>query len=203
MNKSAKSMMDQIITLQPLYWKDYCDARRDGRIIKSVRDFQLADINKFYARYRLARRFEYIGVTGYSAKTIRGYSEAFRLMLFLSAGERLGKVSGGTPSSWIHKDENLSDKYRRIIFSKQTIRSDFVDFGGNKKNAIKFLDGSNHNVMIAAVAIRNMFAHGTFTPHGASSISNTAASTLYSTSQIIDNFCVTNFNDWALRVTKK
>ena len=72
-------------------WKLFCAKCREGedRFCPAATRRQL---NRFYARYRLAAHFEAVHAYGYSENALRGYTAGLRLLAAYSAAELLGEA---------------------------------------------------------------------------------------------------------------
>jgi hypothetical protein len=125
-------------------------------------------VNRFYARYRLARSFIKIELEGYADSTTAGYSALTRLVLHWSAFEQLKRA--------IHlKDTRGSIQKYDFEQCIETIKEN--DPNGNlfrflrvhltdekQKIAIaRYLDGLEKNPLILIKAIRHIYLHGPLT----------------------------------------
>lgn len=155
----------------PDKWDEYCDyVRSCGRDVFGFSG-QVADVNRFAARYRVACSFRRIELDKYSDQTERGYSALFRVVLVWSAFESfLGLVA-------YHQSEagDLLEKYGAQGV-RQRLRD--LDSGGrfyafiykrvNKahRNELDLYMGDDPcNVSYLASAIRHIFVHRALTPN--------------------------------------
>ena len=70
-------------------WKLYSDKLKKGFVIKDV---QIAHLNRFNARFALAKNFEKVELANTSAETMGGYSSIFAVFLAFNAAEKLGSI---------------------------------------------------------------------------------------------------------------
>src|SRR3546814_17606651 len=91
-------------------WKLFCAKCREGedRFCPAATRRQL---NRFYARYRLAAHFEAVHAYGYSNKALRGYHAGMRLLAAYSADELLCQANRSQSPSW--KIKTKQDRVRK------------------------------------------------------------------------------------------
>ncbi|MEI7606703.1 MAG: hypothetical protein WCJ64_04900 [Rhodospirillaceae bacterium] len=157
-----------------------------------------ANLNRFKARYDLARRFSGIEATQYSPETLRGYSSGIRVMLAYSASEQLAHALGENVLNWNINNKDIANALR-LSLKKIPIKLDsYVSSATLATNFSSFMDGSHDNIRVPATVIRVMVAHGAFTPTGADSFSKASVNALDRLSEALLNECVTIFNRWLL-----
>lgn len=95
-------------------WKLFCAKCREGedRFCPAATRRQL---NRFFARYRLAAHFEAVHAYGYSEKALRGYTAGLRLLAAYSAAELLGEAIGSNVTSWKIPDSALAAALRKVL----------------------------------------------------------------------------------------
>jgi len=129
------------------------------------------DVNRFRARYRLARAFQGVSLDGYSEATVRGYSSLMRMSLAWSALEslllamRISKHDLGNLARK-HDFTNLLSELRNVPDANKFFRFVKVRLE-NKSQAAeveRFIDGRSCNGVTLAKAVRHIFLHGTLTP---------------------------------------
>ena len=128
-------------------------------------------LNRFAARYRLAKAFHALHLRGYNAATIRSYSALFRVFLVWSAFEQylkalpcpqehcLAPFGNHVPPGFL--DTIRSADENGLFFSfihARTIRA-------NKREVGRYLAGDAINVTYLASSIRHVFAHGVLSAH--------------------------------------
>jgi len=175
-------------------WKLFCATCReegDGLWPAATR----RQLNRFYARYRLAARFDAVHAHGYSEKALRGYAAGLRLMAAYSAAELLGEAIADKITSWEIPDPTLATTLRRVLLRPATNSSDLFSQDGLRKKLQVFMDGES-DVRIAATALRVMVAHGTFTPTGTDSLTKTGAEALQRLSDALLKECEQRFCAW-------
>jgi len=176
-------------------WKQFCATCRadgDGFCTPETR----AIFNRFYARYRLALKFEAVHAHGYSEKALRGYAAGLRLLAAYSAAELLGETIAEKTTSWEIPDPSLAAALRRALSRPDNDPSSFFSKDGLKKQLRLFMNEESDDVRIAATALRVMVAHGTFTPTGTDSLTKTGAEALQRLSDALLKECERRFGAW-------
>lgn len=175
-------------------WKLFCATCReegDGLWPAATR----RQLNRFYARYRLAARFDAVHAHGYSEKALRGYAAGLRLIAAYSAAEVLGEAIAEKITSWEIPNSALATALRRLLLRPATDSSGLFSQEGLRKKLQLFMDGES-DVRIAATALRVMVAHGTFTPTGTDSLTKTGAEALQRLSDALLKECEQRFCAW-------
>ncbi|MGC1310301.1 MAG: hypothetical protein WA885_23985 [Phormidesmis sp.] len=154
----------------PSHWKAFCKWRRQHEALGLPEHVSLSDLNRFAARYRLARAFNGIEATGYAKDTLAGYGSVMRAFLAYSALEQFHKAvrpTVGRPhlmQRWadmaIAPAENLRDADDVIRFLIKTVSHEKL-----KNKLIAFHKGETDNSLIVATALRHTVAHGFMSVH--------------------------------------
>ncbi len=174
------------------YWyRSACREEGDGLCLAATS----RQLNRFYARYRLAVRFEAVHAHGYSEKALSGYAAGLRLMAAYSAAELLGEAIAEKITSWEISNPALATELRRLLLLPATDASGLFSQEGLRKKLHLFMDGES-DVRIAATALRVMVAHGTFTPTGTDSLTKSGADTLQRLSDALLKECERRFGAW-------
>lgn len=125
-------------------------------------------VNRFYARYRLARSFVKIELEGYGDITTSGYSALTRLVLHWSAFEQLKRAIHLTDTRNSIKKYDFDECIETIKENDPSgnlfrfIRVHLTD--DKQKVAIqRYLDGFEKNPLILIKAIRHIYLHGPLT----------------------------------------
>jgi hypothetical protein len=129
------------------------------------------DINRFAARYRIARCYQGMALNSVTEPTASGYSALCRVLLVWSAFEFFLKAIGKAQNdlapildryeteSWIAQvraaDEN--NTIYRFIYERVN--------GSHQRELDNFFDADPCNITYLASAIRHLFAHGALTPN--------------------------------------
>jgi hypothetical protein len=129
------------------------------------------DVQRFIARYRLARSFRGLLLDDYGQATIDGYAAIFRLFLAWSAFERLLEIIGveQKQAHVLFDAHNVAGLCDRIAQSDN--RKSFYSFiRDHTRTAVQaeidqFLSGNVVDSVYLAAAIRHVFAHGKLSPH--------------------------------------
>jgi hypothetical protein len=157
-------------------WKLYCDKLNNGLQIK---DSQRANLNRFKARYVLAKNFKNLEISNITQKTVNGYSSLFSVFLAYNAAEKLGSSISVSILNWELNEVVFSKNVRELLSSLNLEIDEFVH-DKLKENFDEFMKGDNDNIRIPASVIRNAFAHGSLTP-------NILKATTRKRQQILDN----------------
>ena len=129
------------------------------------------DVNRFAARYRLAKSFKGIKLDGYSAGTEQGYAVLLKVCLTYSAfelflpaigtnqaalGALLAKYDSG---AWIAtiRAADIDDRFYRFIYERVNAR--------HQQELDNYFHNDPCNVTYLASAIRHIFLHGHLTPN--------------------------------------
>lgn len=176
-------------------WKLFCANCREGEdgFCPAATRRQL---NRFYARYRLAAHFEAVHAHGYSEKALRGYTAGLRLLAAYSAAELLGEAIGSNVTTWKIPDSALAAALRRLLRRPDTDPSSFFSKDGLRKQLRLFMKEESNDVRIAATALRVMVAHGSFTPTGTDSLTRAGAEALQRLSDLLLQECERRFSAW-------
>ena len=95
-------------------WKQFCaTCTADGGGFCSPET--RATLNRFYARYRLALKFEAVHAHGYSERAMRGYTAGLRLLVAYSAAELLGEATDEKVVGGEIKDPRLAVALRKLL----------------------------------------------------------------------------------------
>ncbi|MGI9150148.1 MAG: hypothetical protein ACR2IX_01365 [Limnohabitans sp.] len=175
-------------------WKLFCAKCREGEdgLCPAPTRRQL---NRFYARYRLAAHFEAVHAHGYSEKALRGYTAGLRLLAAYSAAELLGEAIGSQITSWKIPDSALAAALRRVLLRPSADSEGIFSQKGLREKLQLFIDG-DIDVRIPATALRVMVAHGSFTPTGTDSLTKAGAEALQRLSDVLLQECEQRFAHW-------
>lgn len=154
----------------PSHWKVFCKWRREHEALGLPEHISLSDLNRFAARYRLARAFNGIDATGYAKDTLASYGAVMRTFLAYSALEQFHKAVNPTVGKqhltqrWAGMAtgpaENLRDADEIIQFLIKTVGHDKL-----RAKLIAFKSGETDNCLIVATALRHAVAHGFMSVH--------------------------------------
>lgn len=175
-------------------WKLFCATCREGedRLCPVPTRRQL---NRFYARHRLAAHFEAVHAHGNSEKALRGYTAGLRLLAAYSAAELLGEAIGSKVTSWKIPDPALATALRRVLLRPSADSIGLFAQEGLRKKLQLFM-GRDTDVRIAATALRVMVAHGSFTPTGTDYLTKAGAETLQRLSDVLLRESERRFGAW-------
>ena len=144
-------------------WKLYCDKINSGLELSS---FERAHLNRFKARFDLAKKFEKVELSNTSRKTANGYSSILSVFLAYNAAEKLGKSNSfKIINDWEMTDRKLSRALRSMLVKLNEVSDEFLDSPFAIKQLDTFMKGENDNLRIPATVIRHGFAHGSLTPN--------------------------------------
>lgn len=175
-------------------WKLFCANCREGEdgFCPAATRRQL---NRFYARYRLAAHFEAVHAHGYSEKALRGYTAGLRLLAAYSAAELLGEAIADKITSWEIPDSALAAALRKALLRPFADANGLFAQEGLRKKLQLFM-GGDIDVRIPATALRVMVAHGSFTPTGTDSLTKAGAEALQRLSDVLLQECEQRFARW-------
>ncbi len=131
----------------------------------------IGDINRFGARYRLAKSFKSIDLESYSNETKSGYGSLFSVFLAWSAFERFLEIIGveqkdldellaAYPSDEVLKaikDDDEANKFYSFIYERVNAK--------HKGHLDNYFNDAPCNITYLASAIRHKFAHGSLSPN--------------------------------------
>lgn len=185
-----------------LEWKHFCDLQRAGALAHVEPD-QRARLNRYRARFQLARRFRGIDAEKYSKAALDGYSSGIRVLLAYTAAESLGegintveKVTG-----WVMPDKGLAARLRVVLRRPHAVGDTLFSEKKLKRMLAGFMDGTSDDVRIAATAVRVMVAHGSFAPTGMDALRKGGADTLNVLSGLLLDESAARFNAWLDRIS--
>lgn len=156
----------------PDHWRDYC------RLVGLKSSPRRLFWNRFAARYRAAAAFQYAEFMRLSDKTGRGYSAAIKLLLSYSAFECACNasfvVANTTELSLSKRDLNwVVNRLIKVFAPKTVARENLVNSVTSarlKKKIEEFLSGGHVDLQPICAALRNMIAHGHWTPNGTNAL---------------------------------
>lgn len=154
----------------PSQWQTFCKWQRANGIAALPAHFDLPKLNRFAARYRLAKSFRGLDVEGYAnASTGEAYSSVMLAFLAYSALEQLHEATKDSPRQHLHDrwaDLAISPsaKLRRtkkiLLFLQAQMNS--KDLRGHLQD---FIDSKTENSLYVASALRHAVAHGFMSVH--------------------------------------
>lgn len=133
------------------------------------------DLNRFAARYRMARKFEAVTFNGFSPGVCAGYSSALRVGLAYSALESLEACVGGAAKDIRIRSEALASRLRdrrhgplrELLVREPTSPVDLKRSRMLRQDlANLFADDSETDVRPVVERIRHLVFHGVFSAHG-------------------------------------
>jgi len=165
--------------MYPDCWKEYCDFLRGKNKDKFyAAGWSIAKANRFSARYRMAVSFEAaIFSNEISKKTATSFSHVLATVLSqmaLEAAIVLNKKDIGTYKMTCQECAELFKSSKMNTTLINTLMSNIKKYNpdDSKKSTIEegldnLVSGNSSDVWCIARAIRNSFAHGDMTSHGA------------------------------------
>ncbi len=129
------------------------------------------ELHRFCARYRVAKSFRALELEGYTKRTIKTYSAITSLFFVYTAYEFLVKTASSSSlripnveaiDSNVIFDETLAAKLRTNLVLKDILLKQTTDASLRHKLKL-FYAGNFNDIVCAAYAIRNLFAHGNLT----------------------------------------
>lgn len=154
------------VKFDPPHWPDY-ESRH--AVAAHTPFFNVAaEVNRFHARYRLARAFRGLLLEGYSDSTTAGYSALTKVALYWSAFEQMMvALNIPDPRYFVGRHKYIDDL--RQIQTVDGVRKffGFVKEKINRKDLKtkleEYLKNGNGNVFMLAKSIRHIYLHGHLT----------------------------------------
>jgi hypothetical protein len=141
-----------------------------------VNNFAIYGLKRFYARFAMAHDYEGIKLRSMKARTVRGYSAMFEVMIAYSAFDSLlegieifhKEMTDIKLNRLQHEIKNQEKLAETIRLKCNAILDIALQHCEKKlKNQIhKFRDGEHDNVFFVAAAIRHLTAHGLLSVNG-------------------------------------
>jgi len=153
------------------YHPPLCNEYQDRIKIGSLPGFaKAAVVNRFLARYRLARAFRGLDLEGYSPNTLAGYNALTGLSLHWSAFEQFKKaLKIESADGLLNKyptDECLSMiKSLDPYFTFFTFVQDHLTGKSQKIELERFILSGEGSPLLLSKTIRHIFFHGPLTPN--------------------------------------
>ena len=157
----------------PPYWKIFCKWRRTREELNFATfpdHISSSELNRFAARYRLARAFNGIDADGYNKDTVNAYGALMRTFLAYSALEQFHKAVPPV-SGRLHLSDRWADQANSQVTSlkgSDAIIQYLIQSVSHKKlrdKLIAFQRGEHENALIVATALRHAVAHGFMSVH--------------------------------------
>ena len=153
----------------PSYWKVFCQWRRDNEPLTLPDRISNTELNRFAARYRLARAFNGINADGYATDTLEAYGALLKVFLSYSALEQFHKAVKPVKPKRLHERwaslavspaDSLRESEAIVQFLIKTVSNEKL-----RDRLIAFQRGKHDNVLIVAMALRHAVAHGFMSVH--------------------------------------
>lgn len=165
----------------PQGWKNFCSWRKETSVEFLPNHLNMSELNRFAARFRLAKSYEGLIMKDYPDASISAYGSVFGLFLTYSAFEELYKALNSPNKvivdEWAINDEIIAQKLRKspkII----TFIQEKVDSTKLRSRIQQFHDKEHDNILVIAQAVRHLVAHGIMSIHSGNVKPNT-----------VQNFC--------------
>jgi len=140
------------------------------RLKKSIKESPTKRrIHRFAYRFRLAKAFKGIKVDKEFEKSVDGYDVGLKILLAVTAYDEIAPVAKalrvsiaqfGKVSDEATKELRANKKFKKFMMACEH-KQDYIT------KLTHYFDGGTDNAIPVAMAIRNVFAHGEFTPGGA------------------------------------
>lgn len=156
----------------PTAWTKFCDIEKThgGFINYNLKaGTTIGDLNRFAARYALAKDFKGIIINNSTEETMLGYEALMRSLFVWSTSETYHKILPvGTSGKYKYLTFTAADK-STLRTSLNVIGSDLTDFYTficsrcekfQQPSINDFLAGNDFNPMILLASIRHVFSHG-------------------------------------------
>lgn len=153
----------------PSKWQSFCRWHRANGVENLPQHVDFAELNRFAARYRLAKSFRGVAVEGYADATAEAYGAVMQAFLAHSTLEQLHKAIKDESeqhlnSRWASMATEPSAQLRRaksiLLFLQENMDKPFL------RNRLQdFIEGKTDNSLYVASALRNAVAHGFMSVH--------------------------------------
>lgn len=154
----------------PSQWQTFCTWQRANGDAALPAHFDLPKLNRFAARYRLAKSFRGLDVEGYAnASTGEAYSSVMLAFLAYSALEQLHEATKENSKQHLHDrwadlaiapSAKLRQAKKILLFLQTQMNSRSL-----KDHLQEFIDGKTDNSLYVASALRHAVAHGFMSVH--------------------------------------
>lgn len=130
----------------------------------------IGEVNRFAARYRIAKSFSSVSFDSYSEATASGYEGLLRLFFMWSALEQFMKITQTKQSTFLKVLEKYNTRKLLSAIRMVDTGNRFYKFvqertnQTNKKHLEEYLKGRECNVTYLASSLRHVFVHGSLTP---------------------------------------
>ena len=179
------------------FWSTYC---RDYEYLQGKTVY----INRFIARYSLAKGFKGIDAHTYRRSTLMGYDAVMRLMLAFSAYDTLFKaVEKLTPHLSLSYDiytfqirnKELEEEFRSNQLLLNVLKADAKETALSR---LESFEKGGESLTCIAYAIRNMVAHGQMNPTASKASRTAVAKQINQLSSLVLDACDFIFNDYLI-----
>jgi len=185
-------------------WKEFCYWIKMNPNAPLPDGVNLSELYRFAARYRLSYSYQGINLQDYPEQSVEAYGCLLGVFLAYSAFEQLYKAVGLTQIKGKHIVEEWAIEHESIAEELRKKRK-VIDFLHDKVHAPKLKErimefqlGNNHNILVLALAIRNLVAHGVMTVHGGNVNSKTTIGFCSMLKECVDNKTQHCFENYVL-----
>ncbi len=158
-------MVKEHVSFNPPLWSDY-DLRH--KVAASTPFFnKAAEVNRFQARYRLARAFRGLILEGYSEPTKSGYEGLTKVTLYWSAFEQMLNALNTHERKIVDTYNYVSDLARIEHIDRERRLFGFVRGKVNRRDLRTRLDeyiaNGKGSVLLLSKCVRHIYLHGHLT----------------------------------------
>jgi hypothetical protein len=187
----------ELLPIDSPLWSKYC---RDYEYLQGKTVY----INRFIARYSLAKAFKGIDAHTFRRSTLMGYDAVMRLMLAFSAYDTLFKaVEKLTPQlslrydiySFLIHNHELEEEFRSNQLLLNVLKADAKETALSRLEAF---EKGGESLTCIAFAIRNMVAHGQMNPTASKASRTSVANQINQLSALVLDACDFIFNDYLI-----
>ena len=146
----------------PTQWRPYMQAVKSGDLAMD------AGVNRFAARYRMARQLREVSFEGISEKAQAGYTTGLRLSLAYAALDALETAIDSKVGSTLMPSAELSGRLRssRSAALQQALQTSSASKRLGQRIQTLLSSPDHQDVRPAVERLRHVFVHGEFTPYG-------------------------------------
>lgn len=155
----------------PSGWERFNNHAQGGGVAAFGFSGSTGDVNRFGARFRVAKSFRSVTLDGFADSTTRGYTALVRATLVYSAFEAFLDISGGTQAQTGKQLEAFGATTLASKIRKMDVDGRFYQFvqercnGAHKRELESYFHEDPFNVTYLLSAVRHGFAHGWLTPN--------------------------------------
>lgn len=147
-------------------WSSFSRSVRSKKL--TLTEPQLANANRAYARFVLAKNFLGITAKDMSQRTLHAYSATLAVFLAYTAAEQVGKLTGTSVTNWRIDEPKVAARLRVQMTMMNESVNEHLTSAPLREALGRLMRNESNDVRVVATAIRVAVAHGSLTGTGAS-----------------------------------